>query len=209
MTALISDFCIYEDERYNVIGKTDWKFFDPRIFGIKPGVCCTAVGRGYWCVYTIKNNKLLLDVLNIYSADNYYPDIRGVSATDPGYEDYKTTDGRLYQEHKKYGCWIYKGLGVDISYTGRFLLGADRLKGADYVNYGGIDRYWKYKKLISLEFENGHLTEVWDVSDIGKKVRLRIKENRTYIESYGFIEEYKLEKLAESMLDKKLWWIKS
>lgn len=64
-----SEFCKYNNEIYAILGKTDWFVFDPRVFNLIPGKCSTAVGKGYWCGYEIKNSLLYINQLNICTYD--------------------------------------------------------------------------------------------------------------------------------------------
>lgn len=208
MTAQISDYCRFDNEIYEIVGKTDWFAFNPSVFGLTPGRCSTAVSKGYWSGYEIKNKMLFVEQLNIYTCDGIYPEVRGVKAVDPGYNEYITTDGKAFKLHKNYNCWIYDGFEYKFDYTGKYLLGKDRLQGAKYANRGGIDRFWKYKKLLSLDFCNGQLIDIEDVSYVGKQVWQMIEDNRAYAGHLDFVSEIQLENRAITWLDEEYWWCK-
>lgn len=209
MTAQISDFCKYDNETYNIIGKTDWFAFDPEAcFGLKPGRASTAVGKGYWTGYEIRNRKLYVNILNIRTFDDVYPIINGVCAKEPGVTTY-ICEGKPINFPNNHGCWIYDGLEFEFDYSGRFLLGTDRLSGPKYSNPGGTDRYWKYKKLLSVQFEHGNLVEIEDVSKVGKTVFQKIYDLwDDEEEKKEIFYEFMLEEIAEKSLLENAWWIK-
>jgi len=208
MTAQKSDFCKYDNEIYQIIGKTDWFAFNPSVFGLTPGRCSTAVGKGYWCGYEIKDLSLFISQINICTEDGMYPNVREVKAIDPGYEEYQLSDGRVHKVKKNYGCFIYDNLNYPFNFTGKYLIGTDRLHGAKYSNPGGIDRYWKYRKLLSIEFSEGNVISVCDVSDVGKRIWKLIEDNRNGIDDGDFLYEFNLEEQAENWIEESHWWIK-
>lgn len=208
MSGQIPDFCKLDNEIYAIVGKTDWFAFNPNVFGLTPGRSSTAIGKGYWCGYEIRDESLFICQLNICTKDGLYPDIQGIKAIAPGYEELHLLDGNVYKYRENYGCWIYDNLEYPFDFTGKYLIGTNRLQGAKYANSGGIDRYWKYRKLLSLEFCEGKVIKIDDVSDIGKKVWHCIEDNRNGVDDGDFFNEAKLEEQAEEWLENPPWWIR-
>lgn len=204
MSAQLLDQFILQNETYVLLVWSKHPIFSPKDFGIEPRQVSTALCRGHLCTYGFSGTDLLLKELYIRSQNDEYPIISGVVALSPGSSSEIlspsiATNLRLYH---------YKDLNLKLPYTGKILLGRDRVHNAFDVNYGGYDRYWKYRVLKSLTLENGTIVAAEDVSSVGKQIFQMISENREgSSDHYGFLEEAQLKEKAENWIDTPAWWI--
>jgi hypothetical protein len=121
--------------------------FVPRVHGLTPVSRCTALYRGFLCVYTVEQDRLFLDTLNIYQ-DDIKPELFGVLPhTDPN---------GIY--------WTsYRALGHPVSFTGGLLIGRDMDKKLSH-HAGAHTPAWLYRRVHELVFEDGRLVLAADRS---------------------------------------------
>lgn len=80
MTAQFGDLYHYGGTDYEIIKREPRHQFDSGKYGLKPDRnCCSACWDGFWCDFTIIDNRLLLKNLHIETEDGHYPVIAGVS----------------------------------------------------------------------------------------------------------------------------------
>ncbi len=207
MTAQISDIYKHKRNKYNLVALSDPIGFEPKDYGLDPQASSTACRRGYWCEYDIREDGLYLDKLFLFNGEGKYPDFNGISALEPGYEEYDYVElmsgkkGRS-KTHKNMGHWTYDNVNLLIPYNGKILLGDKFLR--DYYIHMGYQQAFAYEILIEFVFENGKLIETIDHSEMVKKMResmdldeLIDRKNVTKFINDSFSLDYKT----------KAWWL--
>ena len=197
MTAQMHDQFILEGKTYSIVGIKGDELFDPKRLGLTPVGTCTACWRGYVCEYGIRDERLVLETLqmSLYTIqDKKYvpepgPEINGVWPTEP--EGEYTVFNTLYQD-----------LGLEIAFTGGMLLGEGFIREL-YVHMG-FHPAWKYETVFEIVFTGGKVDEIRDVSEQIDELRSRMgrkplqpghkaneQEIRSWIES-TFRQDYDL-----------------
>ncbi len=207
MTTQIESIYRYNDVLYSCLDVSNTGgLFNPKDYGLKPTEIITACARGFWCEYEIINGHLVLQQLHIHDKDNYYPPINGVSITPkeciPGISGKRYVDGQaVFTEIPRYyGHETYENLALAIPFTGKLLLAADYYE--EYWTFKGYEWPYGYRKLLSLEFENGNLRETHDHSELAQMVRKKlISDNKP---KYYWGTEY-IDALP-NRVRKTVWW---
>lgn len=164
MTAQMSDGFLLNDTKFSVAGINGKGLFNPEQFGLHPVGTCTACWRGYVCLYSLKDDKLLLDELELSLVDfngqevasTVGPAINGVEPSVPK------------NEHAIFNN-IYKNLNLNINFTGGLLIGREFIREL-YVHMG-FHPAWKYREVFELVFEEGILREKRDMSKAMQEFR--------------------------------------
>ena len=159
MSAQIGDSYILDGQKLSVVAMSDDMNFKPQDFGLCPVGCISACWRGYWCIYEIKENTLYLKDLYINDKNLIHPKLNG-----------KKLSKKKYMEHRCYGN-VY----LPINFSGKIFVGNNFLD--EYYIHMGIQRFWAYKKLSELTFENGKLISIISLDNIAEKMRKIINEN--------------------------------
>lgn len=202
MTTQIKDVFRIGDLDFCLVSISEPINFDPEIYGIIPESSCTACYRGYFCEYEVMDSGIFLRKLCINAKDNYYPPIEGIG---PWLDE----EGRWYHEC---GHHIYKGLNIKINYTGKILIGGEKVNWG-FQKYGFLDP-WAYEHLEELVFENGSLIKRTDQSQTAARIReeaKRYKALKTLLEEkkkqrhWGFGRKIEVPSWEPTP---KLWWTK-
>ncbi|UKS28425.1 hypothetical protein LOZ80_05675 [Paenibacillus sp. HWE-109] len=133
--------------------ENEWPFI-PKRFGYDPIDSYTASRRGFYCLYDIVDEQLVLKsfYVNLERSVVKPPDLNGVS-------------GQI-----RYGCfWEYKEVNLHITYSGGIIL-CDELVGQGYL-FGGYDRTHHFQYVIELQFEKGFLKNKIEHSETMKEIR--------------------------------------
>ncbi len=154
MTAQIGDIYKFKEKRYTCLRRNSDSLFDPKDYGFSPTWACTACWRGYFCEYEVRDDGLMLRNLCINDANDYYPPVNGVNAS---------------EEKKPLGHRLYENVDLSIPYSGKVLLAADFIE--NYYIHMGFQRPHGYKTLLSFEFEEGQLIDTVDYSNIASQMR--------------------------------------
>jgi len=195
MTAQMSDKFFYNDEEFEITGiKSEgegfvFDFFSPLKYGFEPVPGSTACWRGYLVNYMIKNNRFILDRLDI-NLDHYrngekisgpdpVPDIEGRKAHRIGDIITKTEileDGTIkkYDVELTYGFqYIYAEMDLLIPFTGGLQIAQDFV--SEFYVHMGFHPGWKYKKVLELIVENGIVVKINDQSKDMRQIRQEMR----------------------------------
>ncbi len=182
MTAQITDIYYYKTRQYNIVAMSDKPDFHPRNLGLDVSCNNTACWRGYWCEYEISEDIIFLEKLFVNTVDGKYPDINGIRVN-------KKSDE--YRGHR-----AYEGLSMAINYTGKILLGDERI--LEYGINAGHPSPWEYKILKEFVFEKSKLTKINDYSSIAKDIRETAENELRDVDE--FKQFYILDKIAKEKL---------
>lgn len=138
MTAQITDTFMIDGEEFELIGFDGDELLDPTEYGLEPVMIHTACYRGFYCVYEVAAEKLILRRLTV-RCDTGYPTIDGV---EPIVEAY---------------CAVYSDLSIPARFTGRLRL-ARGFHEECYVHMGFQDASG-FDTVIDLRFDDGRLIE--------------------------------------------------
>ncbi len=187
MTAQIGDKYTFKDKGYSIVATSEPVSFNPKEYGLEVQHICTACWRGYWCEYEISESGIILKKLFVHTADDKYPDIDGVQVN-------VNREPIEYMGHR-----VYMDLSLNITYTGKILLG-DKLLSKYRINLGHPSP-WEYKELKEFVFENGSLTTINDYSEIAKEIRKLAEEKFLKIDGIDKFKKWDiLEETAKVML---------
>ena len=158
MTAQIPDGFSLNNRAYSIVGVNGNGLFNPTSMGLIPQGVFTACWRGYICRYALKNDRLVLDELDITLGDfegekgeflYHDPEIKGVKP-------------KVWDEGEYFFSNTYKGLDLKVEFTGGILIGSEFIDEL-YVHMG-FHPAWKYREVVELLFEVGTLSKKRDVS---------------------------------------------
>jgi len=161
MTTQSSDVVIYEGKKYDLAGISGDLYFNPERHGVTLGRDCTSTAcyQGYICVYEINNNNLFLkDLHNIATPTG---ELNGTKATKASVRD------EMYYSTQ----FCYKSVHIYSNYTGGLLIADDFIP--ELCDDMGFNPAWKYKTVIELVLENGHLKKVHNASDPAAEFRMK------------------------------------
>ena len=195
MTAQIGDRYKFENNEYTIVDMSAAIDFHPSEYGIFPVPACTACWSGFWCVYIIKEDGIFLEDLYVHSGNDQYPAINGVLP-----EQQEGNEAFTYMGHRRYA-----GLNIQISYTGKILVGDDFLQ--EYYIHMGYQRPWAFKKLVELVFKDGKLVESKDRSSVAAKVREVISSEEALT---GWFFKRRFENSGDNSLigdATDIWWL--
>jgi hypothetical protein len=167
MTAQVHDSFLYREEEYSVVGINGKGLFEPERHGLAPVATSSACWRGYCCTYTLVDDQLRLSTVFVGLDEKAAqlaklgqgPQVGGVLPS-------------RAPEFSATGEWFYKDPGIEIPYSGGFLLGADFLR--EFYVHMGFHPAWKYRRVHELLFESGRLTKAVDRTDLMEQVRERM-----------------------------------
>ena len=167
MTAQIDDHIIIGGKDYRITKTSHGLIFNPKkAFGIEGTMRHTGCWRGYQAIYTIMDNRLVVQTLKINLSgdiiDGEYvkeksPVIEGVTSVPSPHGFYGFSD-------------IYKGIDYPIFYSGG-VIGLD-----DYFDFDV--RFYPfplsdYRVIVELIFEDGKLVHLYDHTDVVAEFRKR------------------------------------
>jgi hypothetical protein len=158
------DHVVLRERTYAIAGVDGEGLFDPSEAGLSPVPSCTACQRGYVCRYAVRDDQLVLDGLKISLVHlvegelepRRGPRIHGVEPKTPG-------EGHVLFNN------VYEGLALPIPFTGAMLVGDDFVQ--ELYRHMGFHPAWKYRTVLELSFEEGHLVVERDVSEKMAAVR--------------------------------------
>lgn len=144
MTAQYSNFCTYNNEKYELIGLDD-KLFKPEEHGLTPCEWSAACYDGYFTVYEIKDSRLYLtDLVIMDSASNIA--INGI-----------------WPKINEHGQKVYRNIDLHVSYSGRLRLAKDCIQEY-YVNMN-YQKASAFKVVLDFVFADGYLVTMADRSE--------------------------------------------
>lgn len=196
MTMQIKDSFYHSDTEYTIITCSTPLHFEPGKYGITPAPYTTACHRGYWCGYSVREKRLILQNLFIYSKNNDYPPIANVKPV------LAPQESHFPNRHR-----VYNGIQLSIAYTGKILIGSDPVP-THYIK-GVCNDPWKYTDLKECVFKDGNLVEIIDHSETAADIRKFIRTmsaSEPEIGPMGTYVRFNLPLLGH--LNNYPWWIK-
>lgn len=187
MTTQIGDIYKYDKVQYTCLEVSNKAPFNPWDYGFQPSEYITSCIRGFWCEYEIADNRLILQKLHIHDANDYYPMLNGVS---------------ISPTERIFGHQTYNHLNIALPYTGKVLLAAEYIE--EYWTNKGYEWPYGYRKLCSLEFDDGKLTRTDDHCETARIIREMLESEKKPEHDWG--EEF-IETLPADTRE-KVWWIK-
>lgn len=150
---------LFQGETYAIIAaSTHEGLFDPKQFGITTVMLHTAAHRGFISYYSVMDNTLLLSALEICAKGGLYPLINGTPPSFPhgvseGFDSPAT----------------YNEIGLHVPYTGTLHIGRDMDAKHKRRFFSVPD--WMYLKVLDLEFVDGRVKSVADLSEKMAEIR--------------------------------------
>ena len=87
MTAQIGDIYRYGKKKYQIVAISAGMPFNPKHYGLEPHPSSTACYRGYWCEYSVDDEKLVLKNMYMFNMDDNYPPLNGIEVAPQEYEE--------------------------------------------------------------------------------------------------------------------------
>jgi len=188
MTAQIEDTIRYKGEDWTLVASTSGFRFDPHEYGLRPLGLCTACWDGYYEEFSIVRKKLKLRRLWICLEN--YPSLLGVEAKE-------RSDDFIFDH-----CY---DLNLKIDFTGKMMLGKGFLY--DYYAHMGYQQPWSYLELYELEFRDGVLIDVTDLSHCASAMRTDLRKDSDLLkEVHPDISSFVDNSFARDY-ENKAWWI--
>lgn len=153
MTAQMTDTCLFQDQKFSIVGVNGNGLFDPANYDIQPRPRITSCWRGYVCTYKTLYNKFLLDQLQL-NLDEEGPVINNVQPVFARENTFENT---------------YQDLSLPIDFTGSMLIAQGFIQEL-YVHMG-FHPAWKYKMVFELTISHGYVLDTKDMSEKMAKVR--------------------------------------
>lgn len=192
MTGQIGDSYCFAGHDYTIIAMSKEINFAPTVYGLIPQAICTACWKGYWCDYSIENDKIFLKNLHISCKDNYYPDFNGIKVI---------SNKENFMEHH-----LYKNINLPILYTGQIVVGSGFLN--QYYIHMGYQRAWAYKTVLEFVFEEGILLDTINHSEKAEKMREQIQFDKNFKKNLDKNISQFIDDSFSLDLKIKGWWIK-
>jgi hypothetical protein len=142
VTAQVQDSLAYDGERWSLVHYSAGEPFLPQAHGLRPAPLHTACWRGYVCGYAVREDRLLLDALEV----NHRPDGDGASMPPELHGVAPAAGGPP---------WKYAAVAMPLAYDGTLVIARDFIQ-ALYVHMG-FHPMWKYRHAHELVFEGGRL----------------------------------------------------
>ena len=156
MTAQRHELLGYQGKKYSILAIENEFPFSPQDYGFNPVMLHTGCYRGYYSLFAVKENELLLDKLFV-NQEEELPVWRGVEPVTG--EDVK---------------WTYAGLDLPIDYTGGIIVGDGFLH--KYYQHMGYQYPHCYEEVLEFKFTGGELEDVIDKSDEAEAAREVLEE---------------------------------
>ena len=157
MTAQISDFFLYRQNKFDIAGISEGELFDIATLDLQPQCSSTACWRGYQAIFGLDESQLVLDTLRVslYTIlDNkgWRSDVGPIiNGSSPSHD----RDDDSFNNH-------YDKLKYPLTYSGGLLIARDLIYGLHV--HMGFDSPWKYRTVVELTFEEGVLKHEFDRS---------------------------------------------
>jgi hypothetical protein len=160
MTGQEPDSLTYKKYKYDIINSKGDGLFIPEDYGVEPVPHSTSCWRGFIADYTIKQSKLYLQKLKVAS---YYP------ASLCGHNGYNKLNGVYPRAHSDDSHEVYTGLDLPIDFDGWLQVARDFIP--DMYVHMGFQLPEAFNTVLQMEFEDGYLKNVYDVSEKVKEKR--------------------------------------
>lgn len=147
MTAQISDSFFFQGKMYSLIGESGGDLASPQRFGIRPISVCNSCYRGYYATYELTNEALYLRELSLFSENDYYPPIQGITPVRYG----------------KYDYFTYEGLSLKMNFTGKMRLARGFIQ-KHYVHMG-FQKATAFETVLDITLKGGRILEIKDRYD--------------------------------------------
>ena len=151
MTGQVDDSICYNGEYYSISAKKGGDLFTPESMGIETEGISSACWHGYACSYSIRDNGLYLDSLEIGFA--------------PGHEVAEIFGIKLEKLKDKFsfcGDHFAENINHLMPFTGSLLIARDFIQGM--YEHMGFQPPYRYRNVIELSFDDGKLHEANDRS---------------------------------------------
>ena len=148
MTDQIFDTLIYQSRECPILAISGDGLSTPRDFGIQAETLHTGCYRGYYMRYLCREEQLFLDKMTVRAIDGSYPRIRDIEPF------------QCFEE--MWAAMVYTRLCEPVSYTGGIVIGQNFRDGIGTIY---PLKYYCYKTVIELLFENGRLQKTTNYSD--------------------------------------------
>jgi hypothetical protein len=188
MTQQIEDNFVYNDEEY-ILSAVEFPstFLDFSKFKLNPIEMHTACYRGFVITFAVKDVQLIVDQIltnNQTYTKNHKRKTVVIHKINGVLPEVIEPEG-LVEGYKKYRELHYKNLNYNLDYTGAIIIVKDFMY--KYVSahsaFLSISPFC-YKTIIRLTFFNGHLTNIKNLSNYGKKIRAE-RRNKLKDEKYN------------------------
>jgi hypothetical protein len=173
MTAQFPTTCVYQGKGF-VIGAQEHPLFEPGAYGLFPIPSCSACWSGYLGHYSIREDALFLDNLEI----NLTSGSRGEVSPPmpPEINGRIPEDGRQATGQLGVFSHVYSQLDLPIPYTGKLTLCDDFIR--EYYVHMGWQSVWAFKNVIELTLENGKVVRAEDKSGEAADTRSKTPPGR-------------------------------
>ena len=177
MTAQIADSLTYADCEFTLVERNGDELFSPSEIGLTPVMSSTANYRGFYCQYSILNNRFCLTKFwvgfdsknDLFAKCGKGPRCFGQL---PSRDTHHGVDALTDEPVECFGDWYYENFQHEIAYSGGILVGHDFIRET-YV-HGGFPRAYQFLTLHELVFDNGELTSTHDYTPAAHEFRQRL-----------------------------------
>lgn len=166
MTAQISDAVDCDGEIFSISGISNQGLFHPSTYNVTTYPYSSVCWRGFCCLYSIRNDLLVLDELEISFDPNVHPIPEAVALF--GKTPTAKADFIFDLRHK------YVELNHHVPFTGEIVLARDFIP--EMYEHMGFHPAWKYKKVIKCRFHEGKLINKDDISSLVAESRATLAE---------------------------------
>jgi hypothetical protein len=178
MTTQISDTFRHRKMAYVIAAQSaNEKLFNPTTLGLKPQTASTSCWCGYYLVYSVHQNHLVVANLyvNLFETGGRYVRVQGpkINNVTPTISKSKNSDFNNR----------YNRLNYRLEYTGGLLLACDFIK--ELRDEVGSLSPWRFKTVIELVFTKGELIKEIDRSEkIAELREMILKEHHSNDSDY-------------------------
>ena len=162
MTAQVQDTIHWRGEEWHLAGIAGDGLFDPTSVGLQPTMLSTANWRGFQCIYTVEDDRLVLASLTIGLSNEAF------EAAPP---DGPTIDGRPASRRVGIAS-TWDDLRLPVAFSGLLTLGRGFIREL-YVHMGHQPA-WKYESVVELTFLDGRLEGAEDATARHAEMRRRL-----------------------------------
>ena len=168
MTAQISDTIIYQGRNFTLAGINGEGLFDPDQIGLEVFMISTGCYAGFYCTYTIRDDRLLLTKLTVgFNGEDRAIAERGEGPIHFGVHPQR--DPRPDSHYYPWSNWYYGELAHPVEFTGTLSIGTDFIQ--EMYEHMGYHPDYKYREVYELVFQSGRLESVQDCSEKMAKFR--------------------------------------
>jgi hypothetical protein len=170
--------------------------FHPLEYSMIPVMMNTGCYRGYFCTYNVLRNKLYVDTVDLRTKDKKRPQINSVKPT--------STDGGYTKQFNK--------LGLALPYTGKLRIARDLI--ANRFRNMGFQETTSYRSIIDLDFKDGQLVDIDDLSRVVSVLRdaqaitddytknnwMTYEWHAKFFENHGLVDDNDIDDMFEQHL---------